>query len=188
MFAYCGNNPVVTYDPDGRCRKFLGFLWNIDCKSTSCRTSKNYIECSPPVSSVGSYYDSNKNLIGNIYVVQEDQLAEINKVKAEQDVVIVDKRTAPNPTMQVRDSYKITDPDQQEQICQAMIDYNTNNPVEPAWYRTIESMKIEWKAHNHGYSVSPVIGFFKDNAKERLSHVDFDNQAEGLGYWDFLKK
>ena len=188
MFAYCGNNPVVTYDPDGRCRRFLGFLWNIDCKSTSCRTSKNYIECSSPVSSVGSYYDSNKILIGNIYVVQEDQLAEINKVKAEQDVVIVDKRTAPNPTMQVRDSYKITDPDQQEQICQAMIDYNTKNPVEPAWYRTIESMKIEWKAHNHGYAVSPVIGYFKDNAKERLSHVDFDNQAEGLGYWDFLKK
>ena len=186
MFAYCNNNPVVMYDPDGRCSRFLGFLWRIDCKSTTCPTSKYYIKPSPPVSPVGAYYDSKNNHIGNIYVVQKDQLDEINKAKEENDVVILDKRTEKKPTMQVRNSYKITNLAHQKQICQAMIDYNTNNPVEPAWYRTVDSMIIEWKAHNDGYAVHPLIGIFKDDAKERLSHVDFDNPAEGLGYWDFL--
>ena len=186
MFAYCNNNPVVMYDPDGRCSKFLGFLWRIDCKSTTCPTSKYYIKPSPPVNSVGAYYDSNDNVIGYIYIVQEDQLNEMNNAKEKNDIVVVDKRTEEEPAMQVRDSYKINNTAYQEQICQALFDYNTNNPVAPAWYRTVDSMLIEWRAHNAGYALHPVVGLFKENAKERLSHVDFDNKAEGLSYWDFL--
>jgi len=103
-------------------------------------------------------------------------------------VVIIDNRTSSIPSMQVQNSYTISNEYQQEQICNLMLTYNAANPVEPAWYRTVDSMLIEWKAHNHGYKCRLVIGIFKKNAADRLRHVDFDNDAEGLKYWDFLGK
>ena len=42
MFAYCNNNPVNRYDPDGLCSRFLGFLWKKDCGMKTCSSSKNY--------------------------------------------------------------------------------------------------------------------------------------------------
>ena len=47
MFVYCGNNPVNMYDPDGACSRFLGFLWKVDCGSSTCETSKNYAHKEP---------------------------------------------------------------------------------------------------------------------------------------------
>ena len=175
-------------DSQGHCSKFLGFLWKIDCKSSTCPTSKSYVKPSPPVSPSGTYKDKSGKQVGNVYVIQSSQLDEMNKAKKTNDVVIIDYRTSSIPTMQVRNSYAISDSNQQKQICQIMIDYNTDNPVEPAWNRTVDSMLIEWRAHNDGYAARFVIGFFKDNAAERLRHVDFDNQAEGLEYWDYLRK
>ena len=51
MFAYCGNNPVNLYDPDGRCYRVLGFLWKVDCGKSTCPKSKNY-DPSPPRAAV----------------------------------------------------------------------------------------------------------------------------------------
>jgi hypothetical protein len=45
--------------------------------------------------------------------------------------------------------------------------------------RTIESMLVEWKAHNHIFSASP---------NERCRHVDFDKNDEGVSYSDFWKR
>ena len=68
------------------------------------------------------------------------------------------------------------------------MEYNTANPGQSAWHRTLESMLTEWQAHNDGYKFRGVIGLFKENAAERLRHVDFDNAAENLKYWDYLGK
>ena len=40
MFAYCGNNPVLRFDPTGCCWEILFF--RIDCLQPECPTSKNY--------------------------------------------------------------------------------------------------------------------------------------------------
>ena len=188
MYTYCLNNPVDRLDPDGRCSKFLGFLWKTDCKSPTCPTSKSYKKPSPPVNSVGTYNDKNGKPIGNVYVIQFDQLNDMNNAKNKNDIVIIDNRAADKPSMQVRNSHTISNKNYQTQICQIMLDYNSNNPVTPAWNRTVDSMLIEWQAHNDGYAARVLIGIFKDNAAERLRHVDFDNDAEGLAYWDFLGK
>lgn len=50
MFAYCNNNPVNRFDPDGACSKFL-WIFKIDCKQASCPDSKNY-NPSPPKAAV----------------------------------------------------------------------------------------------------------------------------------------
>ena len=42
MLSYCNNNPVNMYDFDGKCSRFLGFLWKIDCGKATCESSKNY--------------------------------------------------------------------------------------------------------------------------------------------------
>ena len=172
MYVYCLNNPVNMYDPDGRCSRFLGFLWKIDCKQASCSKSKNYVK-PKAIDPVGSY---NKGQ-GYVYVVTEDQL-DIMEEKEENVVVIVDKRTEPDPNMQIQESYKITKTKQQKEIAQLMLDYNTANPVSPMWNRTLDSLVKEWEIHNNVYKT----GLFQSNTAD----CDFNNGDEGQGYWDFF--
>ena len=54
MFTYCLNNPVMLVDPDGRCSRFLGFLWKIDCGKATCEDSVNY---NPSATRVAVIYD-----------------------------------------------------------------------------------------------------------------------------------
>ena len=44
MFACCQNNPVVYIDPDGLCREVGALLTWIDCKKSSCPTSRYYVK------------------------------------------------------------------------------------------------------------------------------------------------
>ncbi len=182
MYAYSLNDPVNRFDPGGNCSKFLGFLWKVDCKQSSCPKSKKYIK-PKEVNPIGTY---NKGK-GNVYIVTTDQLKTVDEWE-KNAVVIVDKRTSSNPTMQVQNSYKITKTKHQKEILNLMIEYNDSNPVDPTWDRTIDSMLIEWDAHNDGYKGRFFIGLLKENAAERLRHVDFDNASESLKYWDYLGK
>ena len=43
-------------------------------------------------------------------------------------------------------------------------------------FRTIDSMLIEWDAHNDIYLIT---------RHERVRHTDFDKNDEGVGYWEF---
>ena len=180
MYAYCLNNSVNMHDPDGRCSRFLGFLWKIDCKQASCPDSNNYI--APKfVDPVGTYNDGG----GYVYIVKESQLDEIMTDIEPNAVVVVDKRVNTknkkhDQNMQIRNSYKITNSKHQKEIAQLMIDYNTANPVSPAWFRTLDSLVEEWEIHNTIYK----LGLFRDNTAD----CDFNNADEGKGYWDFFKE
>ena len=171
MYTYCLNNPVNMYDPDGRCSRFL--WWKIDCNQASCPGSKNYVK-PKAIDPIGSY---NKGQ-GYVYVVAEDQLTDVMKDKEDNVVIIVDYRTASDPNMRIMESYKITKTKQQKEIAQLMLDYNTSNPVEPAWCRTLDSLVKEWEIHNTVYST----GFYRSNTAD----CDFNNGDEGKGYWDFF--
>ena len=54
MFAYCLNNPTNMCDLQGKCSRFLGFLWKIDCGKATCADSKNY---QPSPQKVAVIYD-----------------------------------------------------------------------------------------------------------------------------------
>ena len=172
MFAYCNNNPVNKYDSDGRCSKFLGFLWKVDCKQASCSDSKNYVK-PKDIDPIGSY----NNGQGYVYVVTEDQL-DTMKDAEKNVVVIVDKRTSSDPNMQILNSYQITKYDQKEEIVGLMLAYNESNPVEPAWSRTKDSLMKEWWLHNFAYSFGI--------KRTRTADCDFNNADEGSGIWDFI--
>ena len=53
MFAYCLNNAVGMFDPNGSCSKVL--LWKIDCGKATCNDSSNY---NPSAKRVAVLYDS----------------------------------------------------------------------------------------------------------------------------------
>lgn len=56
MFAYCLNNVINIIDSNGKCGRFLGFLWKLDCGSTTCKTSKNYgVEDPSPFDTFGGF-------------------------------------------------------------------------------------------------------------------------------------
>ena len=175
MYAYCLNNPVNMHDPDGRCSRFLGFLWEIDCKQASCPDSENYVE-PKAILPVGTY----KKGEGLVYIVTEDMLNDIMKDKEPNVVVILDNRTATDPNMQIQNSYEITNRQQQKEILQLMLDYNNLNPVEPGWNRTLDSMMVEWQLHNLAYDMRYKRGRTKD--------CDFNNADEGKGIWDFARR
>ena len=172
MYAYCLNNPINMNDPDGRCSRFLGFLWKIDCKQASCADSKNYIK-PKAVDPIGSYGNGR----GYVYVVTEDQL-DIMEGKEKNAVVIVDKRASSDPNMQIQHSYQISRTKHQKEIAQLMCDYNTSNPVSPEWSRSVNSLVEEWKIHNIAYG----LGY----KRERTGDCDFNNADEGKGIWDFV--
>lgn len=160
------------YDLDGRCSRFLGFLWKVDCKQASCPSSKNYVK-PKAIAPIGTY---NKGQ-GYVYVVTED-LLDIMGDREKNVVVIVDKRASSDPNMQILDSYRITKAKQKKEIAQLMLDYNAANPVTPAWDRSLKSLIKEWEIHNNVYKT----GLFSANTKD----CDFNNNDEGKGYWDFF--
>ena len=47
------------------------------------------------------------------------------------------------------------------------------------WGRTVDSMLIEWDAHNDVYSWT---------RHQRVQHTDFDRQDEDTEYWDYWKR
>ena len=59
-----------------------------------------------------------------------------------------------------------------------MRDYNTANPVTPAWNRTLDSLVDEWRFHN--------LAYFCGIKRIRTADCNFDNADEGKGFWDFV--
>ena len=173
LYIYCLNNSVNMYDPNGRCGRFLGFLWKVDCGQASCPDSKYYVK-PKTIDPIGTY----NNGQGYVYVVTENQLASIMQDKEDNVVVILDKRTDSDPNMQIQDSYMVSYTSHQREIAQLMIDYNAAHPVDPAWSRTLDSIVNEWIFHNLAYAM-----MYK---RERTGDCDFNNADEGKDFWDYI--
>jgi RHS repeat-associated protein len=85
--------------------------------------------------------------------------------------------TIANPVFQIENSYKIVDEAQQRAVLEYIME--SEMYVQEIYCRTLESMLVEWKAHNRIFATSP---------NERCRHVDFDKNDEGLTYSDFWKR
>ena len=178
MFSYCANNPVMRADPDGESWIVAGvigvcLLFLSGCSSDSESVSE-LERPKPNVTPYSSYGEST----GDVYIVTEDRVAEADRGKRDTDVIIVDYRTNADPNMQIKQSYKIGNKKHQKEIAQIMIDYNSKNPVDPAWNRSVDSLVDEWRFHNFAYSMG-----YK---RERTADTDFNNNDEGKGFWDFV--
>ncbi len=188
MFSYCGNNPVSRADESGQ---FWGIVVAaivgvvaIGCALTGCDASngKSYsgeetdVETTQPsIKAYSTYGDGT----GNVYFVDNVKAAiELESNINNSDVVIIDNRTASDPNMQMRHSYKITNNKHQKEIAQIMLNYNDDNLVNPAWSRTLKSIVQEWDYHNYAYSFNV--------KRDRTAHTDFNNADEGKNIFDYI--
>ena len=173
-FVYCGNNPICYNDTSGNrhCS-----ATTISRESASDRSYSGYWQKQVALEKynpepIGSYDD------GNVYLVtdEDDVLTDFPG-----DVVVIDERgPGRNDGVEIRYSFLITNSDAQREILVLLLDYETANPT--GWNRTLESMLVEWDAHNDSHAILTLTPFTAYT--ERAAHVFFNNGEEGWSYWD----
>lgn len=175
MFAYCQNNPVIFGDPDGLCREVGALLTWVDCRDIYCPKSKVYrSQCNPKDFKAKYQTDSGKTL----YIYDKSTTVPKSVSGNKNNVVAYDKRHGTdNPNIQIINSYYIKDKAEQKEILTLLLEYDASNPAEVPWSRTLDSMIIEWDAHN---KFAP----FSQSAKD----TDFDKKEEGKGYLYYVNK
>ena len=78
----------------------------------------------------------------------------------------------------VYDSYKITDEDDMNIICQALIDTHTVHGSDLESFRTAEDMTYEWEQHNLACKYLPEDSSWRYSAE----NVDFDPYDQGRSF------
>ena len=99
------------------------------------------------------------------------------------DIVVIDERNKADDdyiTMEIQYSALIQNKKDQLEILTILNDYEKKNPTK--WYRTIDSMMIEWEAHNDVYNITNWIPI--GEPYERALHVSLNNSEEGWSWTD----
>ncbi|MBO5316501.1 MAG: RHS repeat-associated core domain-containing protein, partial [Clostridia bacterium] len=159
MYAYCNNNPVMYVDPSGESIVLIIILIiAVVSGLTSCSTAQ---ESNP---------SAEKSITDNINMYYDDVGWKEGKIN------VKFSPNGNNPSFQIRNSYEIVDEDDQRAILEYIM--NSEYYSQDIYGRTMNSMIIEWQAHNELYNQYP---------SERLKHVDFDKNSEGWSRFDFYK-
>ena len=165
MFAYCNNNPINCKDVTGS-----KAIRDIQVDITNGDTTYNIMDVTRmQMANQAGITDSGKN----VYIVPNSSY----NVPAGDNVVVVDYRLWSDPNMQIRNSYLITDFAEMRDIADILLKYNENDPLDPLWNRTVDSIVVEWDAHNDLNDI---------REHERLKHVDLNNADEGTSYIEFV--
>ena len=157
MFAYCGNSPIMHYDPTGYCFFGSNGKWMHD----NWEYIGGYVrKPAPAVLEIQELSD------GLAFIVAEGTEA-FGVPRG--SVIIYDKRdetTPSNNNFEVNESHNIKDKPKQKEVCEVIIDYNNRNPENYNWDRNLPSMLSEWGWHNFFYSY----GVYQDSSRS----VNFD--------------
>ena len=179
MFAYCGNNPVMYTDAFGNFRSHVMVCSMDDAGSASTRYS----------------YSG-----GNILIVNGSTFNEETKAFFAQTysntIIVFDERycdadcTDCDPNMQIYNSYK-TKTVYHREILEILVKHDEAYPSRHTWGRTVESMLIEWDAHNDvclAATILKALGYnISQENLDRVMHTDFDYKDEKTTYkqyWD----
>ena len=177
MFAYCENNPVNCSDSSGIYATYAGVTYDGIRFSHVPIFRLGYYGQIKEYHIDGEIIPETKNTSKSIHVYHSDSTPSKDVINNYNNVVVFDNRySSNNPSMQIFNSYKITDEKVKIDILNALLTYDEEHPSECEWGRSVDSMKIEWDAHNDIYSIY---------ANERCQHVDLDHNDEGVTYLDF---
>ena len=173
MFAYCGNNPVMYRDDTGNSPSHV-MVCLMDGGSSAIRYSTS---------------------IGDVLIFSgegKDENTKHDYAKAFPNYIIVfDQRyckdgcTKCNPNMQIWNSYMIDESAKQREILEILYAYDKAHPSRHAWGRTVDSMLVEWDAHNDIYRLAKYISYDYAN---RVAHTDFDYNDEGKTYEEYWQR
>lgn len=104
---------------------------------------------------------------GNVYIGSKDYLDNLEDI-SEYDILVEDERDGSNPSMKIRNSYLITDKNTRIEILNILKQYEKNHPSN--WNRSIDTMNLEWEAHNSLY--------YLNYKRDHTTDVDLDNEDE----------
>ncbi len=104
---------------------------------------------------------------GKIYIGSKKYLSNLKNVN-EDDILVEDLRDTENPDFKIHNSYLITDRNIRNEILVVLCEYEKCYPSN--WDRTIESMRLEWLAHN--------LSYIFNYEQHRTMDVDLDNNDE----------
>ena len=104
---------------------------------------------------------------GYIYIGDEDYIDSLTDI-CENDILVIDQRNSTDPNFKIIDSYRITDKDIRNDIISVICDYNMEYPCD--YYRSVESMRLEWFMHNVSYNLNYEV--------DRTRDVDFEISEE----------
>ena len=82
----------------------------------------------------------------------------------------MDERDDDDPNFKIYNSCRITNKDERNEILEILCQYEKDYPSN--WNRTIESLRLEWFAHNFFY--------FFDYQTHRTTDVDLNNGDEKI--------
>jgi RHS repeat-associated protein len=164
MYAYCLNDPVNHSDPTGMALTDIYHNEVPRYQLNKVRAIRNGTYLEPK----GTYGDG----LGYVYVAKPAQVDAVKGYSGPNDVVVRDwSEVHDDPNMQIIDSYRIAKRDHQREILQVLLDYCGENPEYPPWYRTMDTMLLEWDVHNALYSVFD---------KDAFRSADLNNNDEVL--------
>ena len=188
MFAYCNNNPVMYVDPAG----------NVSCTMIQLNHEivyDEYYQKTPYQRRCVSYYTK----YGWIYIyngslvdkkLYEDKI--VGKYSGNA-ILVFDARKSnkDSPNMQIWNSHMIDESAKQREILEILVKHDQMYPSYPSWGRTVDSMLVEWDAHNDYYNAQFSIfvdTVFKWTTREQARCVDFDKNAEDFSYYEHFTK
>ncbi len=106
---------------------------------------------------------------GRIFIGNEDYINSISN-RFDTDIFVLDQRNCSDPNFKIYSSYLITDKNVRNEILEILCEYELLYPSK--WDRTIESMRVEWLAHN--------VSYFFNYEPKRTIDVDLNNNDEEL--------
>ena len=159
MFAYCNNNPILRLDPDGFCAKAWKVGYQGPCPGQGQPGCMDNWEQFNMESTVHLYDGTTETPVeGKLNVAFYPSENDSNS----------------NPQFIVYDSWKIKNKQEQQAILEYIMssDYYSQD----MYCRTLESLLVEWDAHNDVY-------FWTKHS--RVKDTNFDRNDEGTSYWGF---
>ena len=87
---------------------------------------------------------------GTVYIGTEEEINSIKDKVNPEDILIYDERDKIDPNFKILDSYRITSPEERNEILLLLEEYEKLYPSK--WNRTLESLRNEWEIHNILYN------------------------------------
>lgn len=114
---------------------------------------------------------------GNVYIGSAEFLEGLTGL-SDCDILVLDERDAEDPNFKIFNSCKITSREERNEILEILMKYEEEFPSN--WDRTIESLRLEWFAHNFFH-------FFNYNL-DSTTDVDLNNKDEEVYNKDILRR
>jgi hypothetical protein len=114
---------------------------------------------------------------GYVYIGDKEYLNSLHDITSK-DILVLDERDNKDPNMTILNSCNITDKEKRNEILEILCYYEEIYPTK--WDRSIESMRLEWFAHNFSYYVN-----YKTNDAKS---VDLNNEDETTYDYEVLRR